>query len=329
MIKKIKLYVQQLSGTKRSTAALAVYPDAQESDSNAENFVAKSIRLLLPYLLLTPQLMITLIFFILPALTALKLSLFKSDAFGISSHFVGLANFVELCHDASYINSLWVTCIFSFSVTILSLVSALLMALIVSGVTRGQLLYKTLLIWPYAVAPAVAGMLMRFLFNPAIGVMTNLFNHLGYQWNYMLHPGQAMFLVIFAAAWQQFSYNFIFFLAGIQTIPESFLEAAAIDGAGPIRRFFTIIFPLLSPTTFFLLSINLIYAFFNTFGIIQVITQGGPANMTDILVYKVYNDGFVGLDIGSSSAQSVLLMLIVIALTFLQFYFLERKVHYK
>lgn len=284
---------------------------------------------IVPYLFIFPQLMITIIFFILPAIEAIKISLFRGDPFGLHKKFVGLNNFIDLFHDSSYLNSLSVTLIFSLSVTLLSLASALIMAVLVNHVVRGQLAYKTLLIWPYAVAPAIAAILMRFLFNPAVGVITHFLNQFGYHWNYLLNAKEAMFLVIFAAAWQQFSYNFIFFLAGIHAIPESLLEAAAIDGAGSLRRFSSIIFPLLSPTTFFLIIINLIYAFFNTFGIIQVITQGGPSNATDTLVYKVYNDGFVGLDLGSSSAQSVMLMLIVILLTVFQFYFLEKKVHYK
>jgi sn-glycerol 3-phosphate transport system permease protein len=283
----------------------------------------------LPYLLVAPQLVITIIFSIVPALDAIKLSFFKGDAFGIHSKFAGFTNFTELLHNPTYVNSLGTTIYFSLFVTIVSLSSALVMALMVSNVVRGRTVYKTLLIWPYAVAPAIAGLLLRFLFNPAIGVVTSFLQHCGYQWNFLLNSKQAMFLVIFAAAWQQFSYNFIFFLAGIMAIPESILEAAAIDGAGPFRRFFSIIFPLLSPTTFFLLIINLIYAFFNTFGVIQMTTQGGPDDSTNLLVYKVYNDGFIGLDMGGSSAQSVLLMLIVILLTFFQFYFLEKKVHYR
>lgn len=283
----------------------------------------------LPLLFITPQVIVTLIFFILPAFTAIKLSLYKGDAFGLHKQFVGLRNFIDLFQDPSYVNSLWVTLVFSLSVTVLSLTMALGMSLLAGSVRRGQLVYKTLLIWPYAVAPAIAALLMRFLFNPTLGVITYVLNYFGYHWNYVLNAHQAMFLVIFAAAWQQFSYNFIFFLAGIHAIPDSLLEAAAIDGAGAWQRFRTIIFPLLSPTTFFLIVINLIYAFFNTFGIIQVITQGGPSNATDTLVYKVYNDGFMGLDLGNSSAQSVMLMLFVIVLTILQFYFLEKKVHYK
>lgn len=283
----------------------------------------------LPYLFLAPQLCITLLFFILPALEAIKLSLFRGDAFGMHTKFVGIANFIDLFKDPSYLNSIFVSFVFSFFVTLISIAAALLMAILVSHIVRFRVIYKTLLIWPYAVAPVIAGLLMRFLFNPAIGVIATYLHHIGYDWNYTLNGKQGMFLVIFAAAWQQFSYNFIFFLAGILAIPNSLLEAAKIDGAGVFKRFFTIILPLLSPTTFFLFIINLIYAFFNTFGIIQVTTQGGPVNATDILVYKVYKDGFIGLDMGASSAQSVVLMFIVVGLTIAQFYFLEKKVHYK
>lgn len=283
----------------------------------------------LPCLLIAPQLCITILFFILPALEAIKLSLFRGDAFGIHQRFVGLANFIDIFKDATYINSVVVSFVFSFFVTLIAIIAALVMAVLVSNIVRFRVIYKTLLIWPYAVAPVIAGLLMRFLFNPAIGVVASYLHHLGYAWNYMLNGKQAMFLVVFAAAWQQFSYNFIFFLAGVLAIPNSLLEAALMDGAGGFRRFFTIILPLLSPTTFFLFIINLIYAFFNTFGVVQITTQGGPISATDILVYKVYKDGFIGLDMGSSSAQSVVLMLIVVVLTIAQFHFLEKKVHYK
>lgn len=281
----------------------------------------------LPYLLVLPQLVITFIFFFWPAADAIKGSFFRQDAFGIHHQFVWFANFIELFTSANYLNSFAVSFVFAFFVTALSLGFALLMAVLVNGVLRNNA-YKTLLIWPYAVAPAVAGILWRFLFDPAIGVVSYALHLMGYNWNFLLNGKQALFLVVIAASWQQFSYNFIFFLAGLAAIPNSLIEAAAIDGAGPFRRFWSVVFPLLSPITFFLLSINLIYAFFQTFGVISTVTQGGPANATNILVYKVYYDGFFGLNIGSSDAQSVILMMIVIALTIIQFRYIEHKVHY-
>lgn len=280
-----------------------------------------------PYILVAPQLIVTAVFFLWPAGEAIKDSFFRQDAFGLHHHFVWLNNFIELFTSTNYLHSFQVTLVFSFFVALIALSSALLMALLVHRVIRNSC-YKTFLIWPYAVAPAIAGILWRFLFDPAIGVIGNELHLFGFNWNYILQGKQALFLVIVAAAWQQFSYNFIFFLAGLMAIPKSLIEASAIDGAGPFGRFWTIIFPLLSPTTFFLLTINLIYAFFQTFGVIQTVTEGGPANATNILVYKVYYDGFYGLNIGSSDAQSVILMLIVIGLTFIQFRYIERKVHY-
>lgn len=279
-------------------------------------------------LLVAPQIIITLVFFIWPSFEALKQSFFRGDAFGLHSHFVWFGNFVNLFTDSVYLNSIGLTLFFSVAVSLLTLASGLLMATLANRVIRGSSGYKTLLIWPYAVAPAVAGILWRFLFNPAVGVFSYWLHLLGYDWNFMLNGKQAMFLVIMASSWQQFSYNFLFFLAGLQAIPKSLIEAAAIDGASPWKRFWHIVFPLLSPTTFFLLVINMIYAFFDTFGVIQIVTQGGPANSTNTLVYKVYNDGFVGLSLGGSSAQSVVLMVIVILLTVLQFRYVERKVHY-
>jgi len=281
----------------------------------------------LPYLLILPQLVITLVFFLWPAAVAVKGSFFRQDAFGLTSHFVGIKNFIELFTDPNYLNSIWVSVIFAIAVSLLALSSALLLALLVTQVIRNSQ-YKTLLIWPYAVAPAVAGLLWRFLFDPTIGIISFVLDKLGYHWNYLLNGHQALFLVTIAASWQQFSYNFIFFLAGILAIPKSYLEAAAIDGANSWQRFWSIIFPLLSPTLFFLLTMNLIYAFFQTFGVIQTVTRGGPANATNILVYKVYFDGFYNLNIGSSNAQSVVLMLIVITLTVLQFKYMDKKVHY-
>ncbi len=282
----------------------------------------------LAYFLILPQLIVTVIFFIWPGFTALQQSFFRGDAFGIHKHFVWFENFSDLFVNPRYLYSLWVTLIFSVAVAVLSMSSGLLLAALVNGIKRGSSSYKSMLIWPYAVAPAVSAILFRFLFNPSIGVISFWLNQLGYEWNYILHAHQALFLVVLASSWQQFSYNFLFFLAGLQAIPRSLIEAAAIDGAGPFRRFWNIVFPLLSPTTFFLLVINLIYAFFDTFGVIQIISQGGPASATNTLVYKVYNDGFIGLDIGGSAAQSVILMIIVITLTAFQFRYIERKVHY-
>jgi sn-glycerol 3-phosphate transport system permease protein len=282
----------------------------------------------LPYLLLAPQIVITLVFFVWPAAQALKQSLFIEDPFGLSSEFVWLENFEELFADPLYLESLWITAFFSFAVAVLALSLALYLAVQADRVIKGAMAYKTLLIWPYAVAPAVAGVLWLLLFNPTLGVLPYLMRGLGYDWNHQVDGGQAMFLVVIAAAWKQISYNFLFFLAGMQAIPRSLIEAAAIDGAGPARRFWTIVFPLLTPTTFFLVVINIVYAFFDTFGIIHAVTSGGPAGATNILVYKVFNDGFIGLDLGGSAAQSVILMAIVITLTVVQFRYVERKVHY-
>ncbi len=282
----------------------------------------------LPYLLLAPQIVITLVFFIWPAFQALKQSVLLEDAFGLSTEFVWFDNFADLFGDPFYMASLWTTAVFSVSVALLALSAALYLAVQADRVIRGAMAYKTLLIWPYAVAPAVAGVLWLLLFSPALGLLPHLLRDVGYEWNHNVKGGQAMLLVVIAAAWKQISYNFLFFLAGLQSIPRSLIEAAAIDGAGPARRFWTIVFPLLTPTTFFLLVINVVYAFFDTFGIIHSVTQGGPAGATNILVYKVFSDGFIGLDLGGSAAQSVVLMGIVIALTVVQFRYVERKVHY-
>jgi sn-glycerol 3-phosphate transport system permease protein len=252
----------------------------------------------------------------------------REDAFGLNTEFVWLENFGDLFRDPQYLNSLHVTAVFSISVAVSALAVALYLAVQADRVIHGATAYKTLLIWPYAVAPAVAGVLWLFLFNPNLGIIVYALNTLGYRWNHALDGEQAMVLVIISAAWKQISYNFLFFLAGMQAIPRSLIEAAAIDGAGPARRFWTIVFPLLTPTTFFLIVINVVYAFFDTFGIIHQVTEGGPAGATNILVYKVYRDGFLGLDLGGSAAQSVVLMVIVIALTIFQFRYIERKVHY-
>ena len=282
----------------------------------------------LPYLLLAPQVIITLIFFIWPASQALFQSLLVEDPFGLRSEFVWFQNFAELFSDPLYADSLLITAVFSISTTFLALSSGLLLAVMADRVIKGAAAYKGALLWPYAVAPAVAGVLWLFLFSPANGIIASALRTMGYDWNHVLNGGEAMLLVIIAAAWKQIAYNFLFFLAGLQMIPKSLIEAAAIDGAGPGKRFWTIIFPLLSPTTFFLLVVNVVYAFFDTFGIIHAVTSGGPAGATNILVYKVYADGFIGLDLGGSAAQSVVLMAIVITLTVVQFRYLERRVQY-
>ena len=282
----------------------------------------------LPYVLLAPQTAVTLVFFVWPASQALYQSLLRQDAFGLRTSFVGLENFAALFRDRDYLHAVAVTAIFSASVSALALSSALVLAVMADRVVRGGRVYRTLLVWPYAVAPAVAGVLWAFLFAPSIGIVTYVIRKAGYNWDWVLQGDQAMLLVVMAATWKQISYNFLFFLAGLQSIPRSLVEAAAIDGAGPARRFWTIVFPLLSPTTFFLLVVNIVYAFFDTFGVIDSTTQGGPAGATQILVYKVYYDGVKAGDLGGSSAQSVILMLIVIALTVAQFRFIERKVQY-
>lgn len=282
----------------------------------------------LPYLLMLPQLAITVVFFFLPAGQALWQSLRLEDPFGLSSQFVGLANFAELFSQPEYINSFKVTAVFSLLVAVVGLSVSLVLALMADRVLRGASVYKTLLIWPYAVAPAVVGVLWLFLFSPAVGILAVFLRNMGVDWNPRLNGDQAMTLVVIASVWKQVSYNFLFFLAGLQAIPRSLIEAAAIDGASPARRFWSIVFPLLSPTTFFLLVVNVIYAFFDTFAVIDTTTQGGPGTSTSILVYKVYRDAFRGLDLGSSAAQSVVLMFIVVVLTVVQFRYIDRKVQY-
>ncbi|MGW9229922.1 sn-glycerol-3-phosphate ABC transporter permease UgpA [Pseudorhizobium sp. NPDC055634] len=283
---------------------------------------------LLPYLLLAPQLVITLVFFIWPALQAGRSSFEREDPFGFRTTFVWFENYRRIFADPSYLNSLANTAVFAVSVTLLSMSLSLLLAVCVNRVMRSGRVYTTLLVWPYAVAPVVVGILWWFLFNPSIGLLPYILDGLGVTWNHRVNGEQAMILIIVAASWKQISYNFLFFLAGLQSVPRSLIEAAAIDGAGPFKRFWTIVFPLLSPTTFFLLIININYAMFDTFGIIDATTAGGPAQATNTLVYKVYTDGFVGLNLGSSSAQSVILMLIVIVLTVVQFRYVERRVQY-
>ena len=283
---------------------------------------------LLPYILVAPQVIITLVFFIWPAGQAVYQSFLIEDAFGISTEFVWFENFVYLATDEQYLDSFGRTIFFSICVALLSMSAALILAGFADRVIKGATTYRTLLIWPYAVAPVLAGALWVFMFNPTLGIFPYLLEFIGIDWNHYLNGSQAMMLVIFAAAWKQIAYNFLFYLAAMQSIPRSLIEAAAMDGAGPIRRFFDHIFPMISPTTFFLLVINAVYAFFDTFGIIHAVTQGGPANATTILVYKVYNDGFVGLDLGGSAAQSVILMILVITMTVVQFRYIERKVEY-
>ncbi len=283
---------------------------------------------LLPYVLLAPQIAITVVFFFWPAGQALFMSVLEQDAFGTSVTFVGLDNFKRVLSDPDYLASVWRTVYFSIAVTVLAMAPALVLAVMADRVVRWATAYKTLLIVPYAIAPAVAGVLWLFLFNPATGTVAWLLQKLGVDWNPVLNGTHAMILVIIASAWKQIAYNFLFFLAGLQSIPKSLLEAAAIDGASPSRRFWTISFPLLSPVTFFLLVVNATYAFFETFSVIHAVTAGGPAKATEIMVYKVYYDGIIALDLGSSSAQSVILMVIVILLTIVQFKYVGKKVHY-
>ena len=275
-----------------------------------------------------PQLVITLVFFIWPALRAFWQSFVYSDAFGLHQRFAGFGNFIDLFHNSDYGLAVGVTVVLSVSITLLTMSFGLALAYLVNGVRKGQQIYKTLLLWPYAIAPAVAAILWRFLCHPTLGWVTGVLRRLGVDFNYMIHSKQALMVVIITASWQQFSYNFLFFFAALQLIPRSLIDAAIIDGASSSRRFWQIVFPLLSPTTFFLVVMNLIYSFFDTFGIIHVMTNGGPAYQTTTLMYKVYEDGFVAMDIGSSSAQSVVLVLVVVSLTLLQFRYLEKKVHY-
>ena len=283
---------------------------------------------LFPALLLAPQLAVTFVFFLSLAGQAIQQSVQRGDAIGLSTRFVGLENFADFLADPLYRDSIDVTLVFSLAVAILALGSGLLFAVMADQVVRGAAFYKTVLLLPYAVAPAIAGVLWLFLFNPSVGIVAAALRRAGVDWNYLLNGRQALLLVVLAAAWKQVSYNFLFFLAGLQAIPKTLIEAAALDGAGANRRFWRIDFPLLAPTSFFLLVVNIVYAFFDTFGIIHNVTQGGPARATQILVYKVWYDGVVGLDLGGSAAQSVMLMAIVIALTAIQFRFIERRVHY-
>ena len=282
----------------------------------------------LPWVLMAPQVVIIAVFFFWPAAQALLQSLQQSDAFGTSVEWVGLENFRNLWQDESYLESFKTTAVFSLLVAVLGLSLSLVLAIFADRVVKGSQLYRTLLIWPYAVAPAVAGVLWLFMFSPSIGILSYALREAGFAWDSLLNSRHAMALIVMAAVWKQISYNFLFFLAGLQSIPKSLIEAASMDGAGPWRRFWTIQFPLLSPTTFFLLVINIVYAFFDTFAIVDAATKGGPGKDTAILVYKVYFDGFKAMDLGGSAAQSVVLMVIVVSLTVFQFRFVEKKVNY-
>jgi sn-glycerol 3-phosphate transport system permease protein len=283
---------------------------------------------LLPYLLLAPQLLVTVVFFYWPAIQAVWQSFLLQDAFGLRTDFVWLENYRHLFHQGDYYRAMATTAIFSVAVALLSLSLALLLAVQADKAIKGAGIYKTLLIWPYAVAPAVAGVLWLFMFQPSLGLVARGLRSLGMDWNPLLDGNHAMALVVMAATWKQISYNFLFFLAGLHSIPRSVIEAAAIDGARPARRFWTVVFPLLSPTVFFLLVVNIVYVFFETLGIIDAMTGGGPAKATETLVYKVFFDGRLGGDLGSSAAQSVILMVMVIGLTAMQFRYIERKVSY-
>ncbi|MDR6583180.1 sn-glycerol-3-phosphate ABC transporter permease UgpA [Herbaspirillum sp. BH-1] len=282
----------------------------------------------LPYLLVAPQIVITLLFFFWPAAQALYQSMLLQDAFGGYSEFVWLDNFKTLFGDPTYLESFRTTAVFSALVAFFGLAVSLLLAVFADRVRRGTSIYKTFLIWPYAVSPVVVGVLWMFLLSPSLGILSHVLSWLGLPWDYMINGTHAMILIVIAAIWKQISYNFLFFLAGLQSIPKSLIEAAAIDGAGPVKRFFTIVFPLISPTTFFLFVVNVVYAFFDTFVIVDATTHGGPGKDTEILVYKVFSDGFKGGDLGSSAAQSVVLMALVILLTVVQFKYVEKKVQY-
>ena len=282
----------------------------------------------LPWVLIAPQLLIIGIFFFWPAGQAVLQSFQMEDAFGMSTEWVGLDNFRQLFADPTYLNSFKRTALFSVLVAGVGIAVSLALAIFADRIIRFAMVYKTLLIIPYAVAPVIAGVLWVFMFSPSIGVVTHYMGKLGYEWNHLMNENQAMALIVITSVWKQISYNFLFFLAGLQSIPKALIEAASIDGAGPWRRFWNIQLPLLSPTTFFLLVINIVYAFFDTFGIIDAATHGGPGQSTSILVYKVYLDGFKALDLGGSAAQSVILMLIVVVLTVVQFRYVEKKVQY-
>lgn len=283
---------------------------------------------LLPYLLVAPQIVVTGVFFVWPAVQAIQQSVLRSDPFGLRTRYVGLENFRALVSDPYYLGSIRLSFLFSAAVALIALSVALLLAVMANKPIRGARVYKTLLIWPYALAPAMAAVLWLFLFQPSIGILARALQGAGISWNYTLHGGQALLLVILACVWKQVSYNFIFFLAGLQAIPKSLIEAARVDGATSRRAFWSVVFPLLAPTTFFLVVMNTVYAFFDTFGAIDALTKGGPGKATETMVYKLYVDGFKNFQINSSAAQSVILMALVIVLTAFQFRFIERRVHY-
>lgn len=283
---------------------------------------------LLGFCFVAPQLILTLVFFIWPAFSAFIQSFFFADAFGLFKQFSGFTNYFDLLHDPYFFDALWVTLLIAFFVTLATQGLGLLLSVLVNACSKSQGFYKSLFFWPYAVAPAIAAILWRFLCQPNVGWISNSLEALGFEFNYLIHPHQALLVIIVAASWQQLSYNFLFYFAAVQAIPKPLIEAAILDGASPWRRFWQIIFPLLSPTSFFLLVMNLIYAFFDTFGIIDVLTHGGPANATTNLIYEVYKDGFINMDIGSSTSLSVLLMILVVMLSLFQFFYLEKKVHY-
>lgn len=277
---------------------------------------------------IAPQCLITLIFFLWPALEALKQSFFFKDAFGLQQTYAGLTNFTDLIKDPSFFKALMVTMLFALLITLITFSMGLILAYFVSRRGRSKVVYKSLLLWPYAIAPAAAGILWRFLCQPALGWFSQTLNTFHIDFNYLTHPKQALFVVILASVWQQLSYNFLFFLVAIQSIPKTLLDAAILDGASRWQQFWSIILPLISPTSFFLLITNLIYALFDTFGIIDVLTHGGPGSSTTTLMYKIYHDGFIGMDLGASAAESVLLMFLVILLTLIQFRYIEKRVHY-
>ena len=282
----------------------------------------------LPYLLIVPQLLVTLLFFIYPAIMALWQSFQAYSFWGLKHFFIGFDNYVQVLSSSEYYHSFAITLLMAGLVTVFSMALGLLLALCVNRVLKARAWYKTLILWPYAVAPAVAGVLWGFLFNPALGLLTHALHVLGIDWNYLAAPWEAFAVVVLAAVWQQASYNFIFYLAALQAVPTSIIESAALDGANAWQRFWHMVWPLLSPMSFFLLVMNLVYAFFDSFGIIATMTQGGPANGTNFLAFKVYLDGFVGGQVGHSAAQSVLLMVVVLVLVVFQFRFMEKKVHY-
>ncbi|HXU87829.1 MAG TPA: ABC transporter permease subunit [Methylomirabilota bacterium] len=283
----------------------------------------------LPYALVAPQVAITLVFFFWPAFDSVRLSLYRASPFGDRLIYVGLANFERLVRDPAYLRSALSSFVFSFFVTIVGLALALLLASLANAKIRGLAVYRSLLLWPYGIAPAIAGIIWLFIFHPSYGVLPYVLSFVtAYQFNWFLKGWVAMTLIVVAAIWKQFGYNLAFYLAGLQGIETSVLEAASVDGAGPIRRFVAIVFPLLSPVTFFLFTLNMTFSFFETFGLVHSVTQGGPGDATSIMVYRAWKDGFEGLQLGYSAAQSVILMLVVITLTAMQFRFAEKKVTY-